>query len=169
MAVRLHNPSARRKLVTTLLVRLNGYRGRVRLYLPKLKQDGEFGTLITGGKAAKDFDSFRKWAEEHVAFLKKNQASKMRYNKDWTEQRIKDVHATLESGLMITLGRKDPILVKNITMDPSTWHTIFLLFDRPENARPGMSFPIEIQQLEARTQRIIGGMSARVDVVPKPK
>jgi hypothetical protein len=169
MAVRLHNPSTRRKLVTTLLLELNGYRGRVRLYLPKLKQDGEFSSLIAGGKAGKDFDDYRKWAAEHVAFLKQNQASKTPYNKQWTEQRIEDLHAALDSGLMITLGRKDPILVKNIIMSPAARHTIFLLFDQPENAKPGMSFPIEIQQLEARTQRIIGGLNARVEVVPKAK
>src|SRR5207247_6029697 len=51
MAVRLHNPSERRKILTTLLVRLNGYRGRVRLYLPKLELDGDIRELIEGGKA----------------------------------------------------------------------------------------------------------------------
>jgi hypothetical protein len=169
MAVRLHNPSVRRKLLTTLLVRLNGYPGRVRMYLPNLRLLGDLGKLAEGCKPDEDFGDLRKWAEEHIRFIKENQKSEIPYNEEWSQQRIEDIHAALESGIMVTLGHKDPIKLRNIVMPRASYHTIFLLFDRTQRAKVGTYFPIEIQQLEAREQRIIGGLNARIELVPSPE
>jgi hypothetical protein len=168
IAVRLHNPSVRKRLLTTLLVRLNGYPGRVRMYLPSLRLLGDLDKLAEGCKRGEDFDDFRKWSEEHIRFIEENQKSDTPYDKEWSQQRIKDVHATLESGIMLTLGQEDPIKLRNIVMSRASHHTIFLLFDRPPRVKVGTYFPIEIRQLEARKQRIIGGLNARIEVVPSP-
>ncbi len=168
MAVRLHNPSIRRKLLTTLQVRLNGYKGGVRMYFPKLNLTAALEELTVGCKRGKDLDDFRKWAREQVRLIEDNQKSRTPYNRDWCNQRMADVHAALESGLMVTCGRKDPIKVRNIVMDPESRATIFLLFDRPENAKIGTYVPFTVQQLEARSEQVIGGLDGRVEFVPKP-
>jgi hypothetical protein len=70
---------------------------------------------------------------------------------------------------MLTLGQEDPIKLRNIVMSRTSHHTIFLLFDRPPRMKVGTYFPIEIRQLEARKQRITGGLNARIEVVTSPK
>jgi hypothetical protein len=169
MPVRLHNPSLRRRILTTLDIRLHGYRGRVRVYFPKLVTEGAFEELVVGGKVGRDFDALRTWAEAHIKMIEQNQRSRTPFDREWSRQRIVDVHGALESGLMITAGRRDPIQVRNIVLDPGSYATIFLFFDRPDNAEIGSDVPIDVRQLEARSERVIGGTSARVEFVPAPK
>lgn len=170
LAVRLHNPSRRRRLLCTLAVWLNRYKGRVRLYLPRLQLDGVLADLAQGAKVGEDFADFQKWADEQIRFIAKNQKSRQPYNKDWCQQRIQDIHAALNAKLMLRLGAKDPIKLRNIVLPPDARHTVFLLFDRPKEGKVGTAFPVEIRQLEARSEAVIGGLSARVELVPdKPR
>lgn len=166
MAVRLHNPSDRRKILTTLRVRLRGYRGRVRLYLPKLSLAQEASKHVEGGKVGKDFDDFRRWADEHIRFVRKNQESRTPFNKDWSKGRIDDVHAVLAGTFMVTLAKQDPFKLKDIEMAASGRHTVFLLIDRPPTPKVGTAFPIDLEQLDARSEKVIGGMDARIEIVP---
>jgi len=130
---------------------------------------GDLSKLAEGCEPGEDFGDFRKWAEEHIRFIEERQKSETPYDKEWSQQRAEDIHAALESGIMVTLGHKDPIKLRNIVMPRPSYHTIFLLFDRPQRAKIGTYFPIEIQQLEARKERIIGGLNARVEIVPSPE
>ena len=165
----LSAPMTRRiALLTTLLVWLNGYPGSVRMYVPRLRLLGDLSKLAEGCKPGKDFGDFQKWAEKHISFIEENQKSETPYDKEWSQQRVEDIHAALESETMLTLGQEDPIKLRNIVMPQASHHTIFLLFDRPPRVKVGSYFPIEIRQLEARKQRIIGGLNARIEVVPNP-
>lgn len=166
MPLRFHNPSVRRRVLTTLEFRLNRYKGRVRIYFPKLQLDGSFAELVVGARPGRDFDPLRKWAQNHIKAIEQNQRSRTPFNPDWSKQRIADVHAALESGLMITAGRSDPIQLRNIVLEPESSATIFLFFDRPEGAQIGTYVPIEVMQLEARSKKVIGGMSGRIEFVP---
>jgi hypothetical protein len=85
MVVRLHNPSVRKRLLTTLLVRLNGYPGRVRMYLPSLRLLGDLDKLAEGCKRGEDFDDFRNWSEKHIRFIEENQKSDTPYDKEWSQ------------------------------------------------------------------------------------
>jgi hypothetical protein len=166
LAVRLHNPSDRRQILTTLRVRLRGYRGRVRLYLPKLRLTQEPSRHVVGGKVGREFDDFRKWADEHIRSVRSNQASRTLFNQDWSKQRIDDVHAALAGSFMVTLGKQDPFKLEKIEMAAAGRHTVFLLIDRPPTPKVGTAFPIDLDQLDAQSERVIGGMDARVEVVP---
>ena len=169
MAVRIHNPSVRRKVMSTLLVRLNGYRGKVRLYLPKITTSGDLQGQVEGGKLGEDYDPFRGWAETYLKYIDEALKSNRPWNRDWSKQRIADVHAALESGLMITAATGANLKVKNIVLSPGERHTVFLIFDRIANAKTSTYVPIEVLQLEARGERVVGGLNARVEYVPAPK
>jgi hypothetical protein len=169
MPVRLHNPSTRRRLLTTLDVQLGGYRGRVRVYFPTLRTDGPFTELVTGGKPGRDLAAFQKWATAHLRFIEANQKSRARFDREWSMQRMADVRGALASGLMVTVGRKDAMQVRNIVLEPGAHATIFVLFDQQAGAQVGTYVPIEIRQLEARSNKMIGGISGRVEFVPASK
>jgi hypothetical protein len=100
--------------------------------------------------------------------IEQNQRSRTPFDNEWSRQRIADVHSALESGLMITTGRRDPIQLRDIVLEPDSYATIFLFFDRPADAAIGSFVPIDVTQLEARGERVIGGTSARVEFVPAP-
>lgn len=165
--VRLNNPSERRSLLTTLSVNLNGYRGKVRAYLPKIRTRGELRTLLEGARISDDFDPLRQWAEWQIKFIEENQRGQKPYSREWSKQRIEDVHQALASQIMLIGSSAKGFRLKNILMPAQVWHTVFLFFDPPREPKTGTAFPIEVRQLEAQSERVIGGLSARVEFVPK--
>jgi hypothetical protein len=168
MAVRIHNPSSRRALLTSLVLGLNGYKGTVRVFLPEIRTSGELRTNLKGARIGQDFDAFTAWSADHIKMIEKNGQSEHPYNRDWSKQRIEDIHKTIAARLMITVTTPKQAQITNIRLAPGERHTLFLLFNRPEDARAGQSFPIDILQLDAALQQIIGGLSARIDVMPAP-
>ena len=66
-------------------------------------------------------------------------------------------------------ARSGRIAIENVSLKPGSRGTIFLLFDRPRETKPGTWFPVDVIQLNAKTRRVLGGLSARVEVVPKPR
>lgn len=163
------NGLGRRLASTTLLIAFKGYRGRVRLWLPKLPTQGSLLRNIDGAKRAEPGNA-RAWAKQHIEDILRNQAGDQPYDREWSKQRIDDVQAVLDSGLMLVGdGRTGRITIKNLALKPGTRGTIFLLFDRPRDTRPGTWFPVEVIQLDTRTNRVLGGLSARVEVVPKAR
>ena len=63
---------------------------------------------------------------------------------------------------------KPRIEVKDIVMKAGAHATVFLFFERPPKARVGTAFPIEVTQLDEK-RKLIGGLSARVEIVPAPR
>jgi hypothetical protein len=167
MAFRISNASTRRKLLTTLLARFGKYPGQVRIFLPRLVFDGRIEDLIEGGKAGSaDFDIFRKWAQAHIKQITTAMQSQRPWNKEWAEQRIADVHAATESGLMIKAARGKDVKLRNIVMPPKSRYTIFVMFSLPPNAKTGTFWPFEMLQLAAGKEQVIGGLSGRTEIVP---
>jgi hypothetical protein len=70
---------------------------------------------------------------------------------------------------MITAARRADVKLKNIVMAAKSHHTVFLMFDRPAEAKPGTWWPFEVLQAEAGRERVIGGLSGRIEIVPAPK
>ena len=163
MAVRFHNPSRRRALLTSVLVRLHGYRAKVRLVLPKLRTEGTLKDLIEGGKLSEETDVFLGWANDHIRMIQKNQESRHPYNRDWSKQRIAGVQAAIEAKTMIVSTGKD-IRIRNIVIDRGARYTFFFLLERPQGLEPGDSLPIEVLQLDGPGEKVIGGLQARVDI-----
>jgi hypothetical protein len=53
-------------------------------------------------------------------------------------------------------------------MEPGTYHTFFLAFDRPLREKTGQAFDIEIHQTDENRKKVIGGVNLRVELVPEP-
>jgi hypothetical protein len=163
------NGVGRRVTSTTLVIAFKGYRGRVHVWLPQLPNGESLIDAIDGAKPA-DFKDAHAWAEQHMAEILRNQDSDHPYDRDWSKQRIEDVQALLESGLMVVgESRRGRITIKNLELKPGTRATIFLFFDRRGDLKPGAWFPVEIMQLDTKTGRVRGGLSTRVEIVPKPR
>jgi hypothetical protein len=54
-------------------------------------------------------------------------------------------------------------------MDPDTYHTVFLVFGRPPEGKIGEAHDIVIRQLDVRREDVIGGLSARIELVSEPQ
>ncbi|NND31899.1 MAG: hypothetical protein HKN76_04855, partial [Saprospiraceae bacterium] len=167
---RISNALLEKMLITRLTIRLNNYAGRVRIYLPHLKVDGDIREFVSNAKPNDDFRDFHAWAEEHVQMLKLNQQSRNPYHKEWTLQRQKDIEQVMNMNIMFETTKTKEVIIDKIHMEPNSYSTIFVLFDRPENAKFGDTFDIEvIQQDVEREMEVIGGLDLRVEVKPEPK
>jgi len=74
--VRIHNANLEQLLLTSLIVNLNGYPGRVRLLMPRVKIDGDLSELIDGLSFSQDAEDIRRWVERQVEMIRRNQRSK---------------------------------------------------------------------------------------------
>ena len=163
------NGIGRRLASTTLIIVFKGYRGRVRLWLPKLPTRGGLLRGVEGAKRVEPGNALT-WAKQHIEDIFRNQESGQPYDREWSRRRVEDVEAVLDSGLMLVGdGRRGRITIKNLALKPGTQGTMFLLFDRPRETKPGTWFPVEVIQLDSKTNRVLGGLSARVEVVPPPR
>jgi hypothetical protein len=169
MPVRIHNANLSEVLLTSLILRLNGYPGRVRLWIPRVKTDGDPGQLIDGMSISQDSGDIRGWAERHIAMIRRNQRSRRRYHQLWSRQRIEDIRLAMETGLMLEVEDKKLSTLNRIVMEPDTYHTVFLVFDRPPEGNIGQAYDVEVRQRDVRREREIGGLSARVELVPEPQ
>ena len=167
--MRIHNAHLRQEVLSSLHVRLAGYPGRARLFLPPLKVDGELGQLAKGLKRSDDFTSFERWAKEHLALIEANQAGERPYDKGWSRQRVADVKAVLSGGLAFETSDKQEASLSRIVMPADSYHTAFLLLERPSTGRLGDRHTIEVLQMDAKQERSVGGLSLRVELVAEAK
>jgi hypothetical protein len=168
MAVRINNPLLEQHLLTRLRVHLGKYPGLVRLFIPPLEIEGDLEEVVEGLSLAEEFDAFKEWVEAHWKMLEESQASDHPYNRIWTEQRMEDIELALASDVMLMAEDLGHVSIHQIVMEPDSHHTIFLMFDRPD-AQIGETFDIEVLQEDVEREQMIGGMSARVELVPKPQ
>ena len=169
MAIQI-NGVGRRLALSNLILAFKGYRGRVRVWIPKLPLEGSLLESVEGAKRLEPGKDARAWAKQHIEEILKNQESDNPYDREWSKQRLDDVNALIEGGTMFAGdARAGRITIKNIALKPGTHGTIFLLFDRAKDLKPGTWFPVEVIQVDAKSKRVLGGLSARVEVVPKPR
>lgn len=166
MPVRIHNPSTKEKLLTSLAVYLNGYPGRVRLLIPRVETDGNLEKLIDGMFFTKDSKDIVLWAKHHIMEIERNLKSKHPYNKLWSKQRIEDTKKAIESRIILESEDKKRIALNRIIMEPDTYHTVFVVFDRPEKGKIGQFYNIQLQQVDMEQDSIIGGLDQRIEIVP---
>jgi hypothetical protein len=167
--IRIHNADLEELLLTSFLVKLNDYPGRVRLFIPRLRTDGDLRELIEGLSFSEDSQDIKRWAESQEQLIKQNQESRQPYDRLWSKQRITDSRQALETGTMLEAKSKKLVALHRILMEPGTYSTLYLMFDRPPEGKIGQSYDIEIQQIDVRREKIIGGLSARVELVPEPE
>jgi hypothetical protein len=165
---RIHNANLEERLLTDLIIDLAGYPGRVRLLLPPLNTDGDLNELIDGMSVSQDREDFVRWTKEHVKMIKRNQASKRPYNRSWSKQRIADIQQALEANLALEVKDNQRVAVHRIVMEPGSHYALFLMVDRPPQEETGQFYEIEIRQTDAHREHVLGGLSARVELVPEP-
>jgi hypothetical protein len=168
MPVRIHNASHNQALLTNVVVSLYGYAGRVRLVIPQLKVDGDQKTLLDGMSPSKDIKDIQRWAKSHVTAISQNQKSRRPYDRLWSKERIEDVRKATESGLTLEVKNKKRAGLNRVLMQPDSYHALFLVFDPPRGAKVGQAYDVEVRQIDVGRERVIGGLSARIEVVPKP-
>jgi hypothetical protein len=170
LPLRLNNARLDERLVCKLSILLRGYPGRVRLYLPRLRTSGDIKQLLDGGKITEDDGAFAEWAQQHLRMIEENLTSGRPFDTEWSKQRMIDIRDVIESGIVIEAVGRDVLGLDRIDMEPDEHQTVILRFDRPADCQVGQFFEVEIQQLEAANEhKLIGGITARVEVVPEPK
>jgi hypothetical protein len=164
--VRINNAHLEEELLTDLLINLHGYPGRARLFIPPLGIDGDIEDLIEGMVRDQDFADYEKWAEQHVHMIEHSDPP---YNELWVEQRILDIKLPMELGFMLAATNNKQVGLHRILMVPDSYHTLFLMLDRPEDGQIGQTFDVEFVQMDHEQEKLIGGMDLRVELVPKPE
>ncbi len=165
----INNARLEEPLLTKLSVLLRGYPGRVRVYLPRLQTDGDIGHLLEGGRRTEDDGAFASWARKHIRMIEENLSSDRPFDPEWSKQRIVDIRLAMESELVIEAEERQILALDRIVMEPNQHHVVFLMFNRPAHGREGQYFNIDVQQLDcAKDNELIGGTTARVELVPEP-
>jgi hypothetical protein len=167
VAVRINNAELVKKEYVISL-RLDDYPDKVRVFIPPIRLTDEFKELIDGLYIDDDFDDFKKWSESHIEMLKM-QDPKHQYHEEWVNQRVKDIQKVLDNPLMLNVENRKNASINGLIMDPSSYHTFFLMIDRPKDAKTGEYYNFNIQQWDSKRESLIGGMSTRIELVPKPE
>jgi hypothetical protein len=165
MMFRMSNASLEEELLTNLFIRLADYPGRVRLYIPPMQYDGDLAEVAEGCSVEEDFEDYERWVDEHREMIERSEPP---WNRQWVEQRFEDIQLPLEFGRMLRVRESKGFALQRIKMEPDSYHTLFVMLDRPD-AEIGSAFDIEIQQYDAKTEELIGGLDARVELVPEAK
>jgi hypothetical protein len=165
---RIHAAGAE-KVLSDVYVNLQGYRGQARLYVPKLKADGNLKELGDGLVPKNDFAAFKRWATAHKTAVDKNQKGKHPYNKVWARQRLADIAEVLKQDVMFVAGGRKKVGLTRIILTPNQYHTLFLVLDRPQGGRIGETFDLQIVQRDSKSREVLGGLDLRVELQPEPK
>src|SRR5205823_3808511 len=112
--IRIHNASIEEDLLTSLYIYLNGYPGRVRLWIPHIEIDGNLEQLIDGMFFSKDSEGIDLWAKRHIAMIRRNQRSKNPYNELWSKQRIEDIYNAIDMNIILEAEHKKSIALNRI-------------------------------------------------------
>lgn len=169
VAFRIHGAGAGREVTSDLDFDLSGYRGRVRLFLPRLLMRDATEDAGEGLSPGKDFEQFKIWAAGQQELIATNQEGKHAYNKDWSKQRLRDIQAALDHGVMFTADPGGRARLLGAVLEPGTSHTLFLMIDRPRDGVIGEPLNIRIMQNDAERREVRGGLDVRVEFQPDPK
>jgi hypothetical protein len=167
---RIHNAELEQEILTGLKLSLRGYPGLGGLYSPPLKTAQPLEESIRGLKINDDFEPFKRWSQEHIELVRENLESDNPYDKEWSLQRIEDIERSLQNGLMFRIDeRAEEAQVNGIQLEPDSYHTFFLVLERPENGEIGEKYDIEILQTNDEQNEVTGGLTVRVELVEEPE
>jgi hypothetical protein len=161
---RITNPGPRERRVR-VRIGLGRYPGRVRVLTRQLSVLGEESFL--GFRAGEIDDGLMQWAEGQLEMIAGDQQGKQRWDQDWSKERLADIHDAIDGGQLLEVvpeagGRVE---IRDILLAARAHHGLFLVFDRPSRAARPVAYPIEITQHDARGRVLMGGLTARVEVV----
>ncbi|MBE8516924.1 hypothetical protein ILP97_05240 [Amycolatopsis sp. H6(2020)] len=161
---RVNNASAE-ELFTDLVVRLGGYRGRVRLVLPPVRTHGNLLDSVHGLNQTDDVGDIHDWGRRQLELIESGERD--RYDPKWTRQRAKDVRLVLEHGTTFEAVDQETVSVSGIVMAAERSHTVFLIVDRAHDAVEGEHTELRVWQTDTRAEALLGGFDVRVEVVPE--
>jgi hypothetical protein len=64
-------------------------------------------------------------------------------------------------------GRR--VWIRRVLVPRGAFSTLFLAIERPAKARVGQTFALSVFQRDSETERILGGSTYRVEIVPAAK
>jgi len=164
--IRLHNPGTA-ELVSSLVVRLPGFDGAVRLFIPALRfKTGDLRAATSGATVGADFAAFRTWATDHLAAIRNARSSGRGFDPGWSTARGTELERATASGLMLRREGTGNVQIRGIALRPGEVVTMFLVLDRPAGMGVGRSRTLEVIQTDDGRRVALGGLGIRADAVP---
>ncbi|MEM8924959.1 MAG: hypothetical protein AAGD35_15750 [Actinomycetota bacterium] len=149
-----------------LIVRIGGYDGRVRLHLPAFDGDRPVTEGAVNLMPDDDLDPFRRWAGSQADAVARMEAAGQSFHSEMTARADGAVDAALSDGATAFEVQREEAMLQRLTLAPGSSRTMFLLFDRDEQMGVGESAPIDVLKLDSESGEILGGLTARIVVVP---
>jgi hypothetical protein len=159
---RIHNALVDERLQADLHVDLGKYPGRVRLLASRLHVAGE--QAFEGLRRTEPDDGLQRWVDNWFDSHRRGARRKYRFDRRWSREARQDIRAVLDDGHLLEAVAHE-VAIRDIELAPSSSEPLFLVFDRPPNAQDPAAFSIEISQLDARAKEVMGGLSARIEIV----
>ncbi len=153
----------------TMRINLNGYPGTVRVYLPPIASPSALKRATRGFEVGDDFEDYTVWADWQRREIGRNQRSRHPWNREFAKQRLANIERVLGAGVMLTAVTSKAVELRNIECQQEGYIEFHVLVDRPARAKVGQAFPIEIVQLGAEGEEVIGGLSIRVAITQEPE
>jgi len=160
------NNGAEERLLTHLRIDLGKYRDRVRILTPHLAVQSE--DAFVGLRRTELDGGLKKWAKLQREAFASSQRRKQRWDAQWSKERLSEIGNAIDGGDVLEASGDGTVEIRGILLEGGAHHTLFLAFDRPAKDAKPTSYPIEITQLDGKTDELLGGLSARVEVVTAP-
>lgn len=158
---RIHNASLKKRLKTHVRVALNRYPGRVWI----LASSSSIRGNLVGLERSEPGESVELWAESQFELFRRSQRRRQRFDQRWSKAQISDIRKALRGNYTLGATADSDVEIRDIVLKPASGETLFLAFERPADAGEPQAFPIDVTQIDAGSEQIIGGLSARVEVV----
>ena len=161
---RITNPGAKERRVR-VRIGLGKYPGRVRVLTAKLSVPGK--ESFVGFRAGKIDDSLMTWAKGQLQTIPRDQEGKRHWDEAWAKERLADLQNAIDGGQLLEVlpeagGRVE---IRDVLLEAKAHSEMFLVIDRPSRAKGPIAYPIEITQHDKRGRVLMGGLTARVEVV----
>lgn len=151
----------------TMRLDVGGYPGRVRVYLPRVVDPRQLQRQARGFEVREDFDDYREWAEYQFRAIHRSLRGRQSWNRRWSKNRLENIERVLANEVMLSAAEEVAEL-RGIECEGG-YAEFHVLLDPPRRAKTGQSYPIEIVQLDAEGEQVVGGLSARVDITEEPR
>jgi hypothetical protein len=85
-------------------------------------------------------ESVALWAKWHLQTIARAQKGEHPYDKIWRSNAMEDVRNALENGMVVEAKKQEEhVTLRQFVMEPQSYHTVFLVFDRPPKGKPGQA------------------------------
>ena len=158
--IQLHGP-LKERIPFGLVLDLQAFPGEVGLVIPeKLIPEKNLEGIRKGEKTL-----VTNWIRDQNDLLREY-IEKKRFHPQTCREMLEAMELVEKSPLYI-FGGGQRHLLKGIDLEPDASTTVFLRITLPKNAKVGDQFEFRLLQIGETDQRVIGGSSYRIEVVPK--